>query len=255
MIIDAHTHIRDPTWPAEYETPEYTIKVMDRYGIDMSVIIPLDGVGGFDYRIGNTETAKAVKKYPEKLIGVAHIIPTMYGLDEALKECDRVIKELGFKGLKTHTPTELWYANSREYGFPLVEKAIKLNVPIFFHCGDPATCEFSDPVLIADLAEHFPEATIVLGHMGHRRWGDAIWAAKKNENIYLDTSFTQTSAIVSAAKTIGADRVMFGSDNPINSPGGVLGHIRALDLYGIPQDEIDLILGKNAEKVYLAHAL
>lgn len=248
MIVDAHTHIQDPTWPKEFETVDYLVSVMDRFGIDKAIAIPLDGLAGFDYREGNTRAAEACRKYPDRVYPVAHIVTTMYGIKEALKEAERCILRLGMKGLKTHTPTEMYAANDPHYSFPLVEKAIELDVPLFFHCGDPATCQFSDPILIADTAEHFPECKVWLGHLGHRRWGDAIWAAKQNPNIWLDTSFAQTSAIVRAVKTIGAERVLMGSDNPINSSGAVLGNCRAMEPYGITQEEIALVMGRNAER-------
>jgi predicted TIM-barrel fold metal-dependent hydrolase len=250
MIVDGHTHILDPTWPVEFETADYLVKVMDEAGVDFAITVPIPGVGGEDYREGNRMAFEATKKYPDRIGAMAHIVPTMFGIEVARKECEKAIKEYGFKGLKTHTPTELWYANSKEYSYPIVEEAIRLRVPIFFHCGDPATCEYSDPFLLGDLADTFPEAKIIVGHLGHRRWGDAIWVVKKHGNMYLDTSFAQTSAIVNAVKTVGSNRVLMGSDTPINSMIGVLAHVRSMRMYGISSEEIENVSGRNAMQLY-----
>lgn len=248
MIIDDHAHfpIADPVWPDDWRQVDFLIKTMDQWGVNKAVIICTDPINGGDYRDGNRKVYEAVKQHPDRLIGFAWLHPThSSGLQAALAEGEKCVKERGFKGFKLHPATEMYSYSNRQYCDPIIELAVKLKVPVFCHTGDPATCPFSSPILVADLADRFPDAKLVLGHFGHRRWNDAIWAAKTHDNIMLDTSFGQTSAIAVAVRTIGAERLMMGSDWPINSFSASIGHVRGAH---ISDENRQLILGENAAK-------
>jgi uncharacterized protein len=54
-------------------------------------------------RVCNDAIAEVVSKYPNKFVGAVATIP-MNNIEAALKEIDRVINELGFKGILMHTP-------------------------------------------------------------------------------------------------------------------------------------------------------
>ncbi len=246
MIIDDHTHfpISDPIWPDEWRKADFMIKSMDQWGIDKSIVVCTDPINGGDYKVGNQKVYDVVKQYPDRLIGFAWIHPTQSeGIEVALQEARRCVKERGFKGLKLHPCTEMYSYASKEYCYPIIEESIKLQVPVFCHTGDPATCPYSGSVLIADLADRYPDAKLILGHLGHRRWNDAIWAVKKRDNLMLDTSFGQTSAITVAVRTLGADRIMMGSDWPINSFGASTGHMKGAF---IRDEERQKLMGDNA---------
>jgi len=248
MIIDIHSHfLADRTWPEEWRTPEFLIKDMDKWGIDKAVIVCGDPLIGGDYREGNTKVANAISKFPDRLIGFAWIHPThASGIDAAVKEAERCVRELKFKGLKLHPATEMYSYTSQRYCYPIIEAAIRLHAPVFCHTGDPPSCPYSHPVLLADLADRFPDAKLILGHLGNRLWDDAVWAMSKHDNLVAETSFGQTSGITSMVKAVGAERVVMGSDWPTNSFGASLGHIRGAF---IPDRDKELIMGENAAKL------
>lgn len=246
MIIDIHAHIEDPTALYFDSSAEGVIGLMDQCGIDMSVIGALQWLAGYPAQ-ANVATAKAVEKYPNRFMGTVYVHP-QGGIDKALEEAERYVRQLGFKAIgEIHPATEFTPANSERYYYPVMEKAIELKVPVHIHCGDPATDPFSGPMLIGDLAERFPEARIILGHLGHRRWYDAIWTVKNHDNLLVDTSFAQTSALVKAVQVLGAERVLFGTDTPVNNPAAMLSHVRGA--YGLTEEQKSLILGKNAAKL------
>ena len=68
--------------------------------------------------------------------------------------------------------------------------------------------------------------------------------------LYMDTAFSSGSVPPPCAKqsiaAFGADHVLFGSDNPWSATGRELAFVRSL---GLSEEETELILGKNAERL------
>jgi predicted TIM-barrel fold metal-dependent hydrolase len=82
-------------------------------------------------KLANNEMAELVKKYPDRFIAALGILP-MNNMDAALKEADRCINELGFKGIMIYTPINDKPLDSPEF-IPLYEKMAKYDLPIFIH--------------------------------------------------------------------------------------------------------------------------
>ncbi len=81
--------------------------------------------------MANDGMAALVKQYPDKFIGAIGCLP-MNNMPAALKEADRCINVLGFKGIQIHTPSSDKPLDSPEF-IPLYEKALSLGVPIWIH--------------------------------------------------------------------------------------------------------------------------
>jgi aminocarboxymuconate-semialdehyde decarboxylase len=82
-------------------------------------------------RLANDGLAELVKKYPDRFMAALGYLP-MNNMDAALKETDRCINELGFKGIMIYTPINEKPLDSPEF-IPLYEKMIKYDLPIFVH--------------------------------------------------------------------------------------------------------------------------
>ncbi|HLA80266.1 MAG TPA: amidohydrolase family protein, partial [Thermoleophilia bacterium] len=88
---------------------EARIGEMDAGGIDLAVVsLTSPGTDHFYPAIGtglarrcNDALAAAIDRYPGRLMGFAALAPK--NADEAAKELERCVKELGFKGWKTHS--------------------------------------------------------------------------------------------------------------------------------------------------------
>jgi predicted TIM-barrel fold metal-dependent hydrolase len=97
------------------------------------------------------------------------------------------------------------------------------------------------------LAREFSETTVILGHAGAPMFtGPAIVAGEVAPNIVLETSWCSPHDIGRAIKTLGAERVLFGSDLLFN-PGMELAKYRGI---GLSDDVLELCLGHNALRVY-----
>ena len=93
----------------------------------------------------------------------------------------------------------------------------------------------------------FPELKIVLAHSGSAVFSsEASLAAKLCPNVYLETSWMQSIAIHGFCKTLGARRVMFGSDHGENA-AAELAKYRTM---GLSNGELEWCLGKTAAEVF-----
>ena len=78
----------------------------------------------------NDEMAGLVSKYPDRFVGAVASLP-LNDMDATLKEAERAINELRFRGV------EIWATNAKplddEYFRPLYEKMWRYNLPIWIH--------------------------------------------------------------------------------------------------------------------------
>lgn len=235
MIIDSHTHVHSlPGHPWD-SPPERILRLLDDAGIAAAAIMPYS-----DASPGSTvlldQTAEWAKTADGRLIPYARLAP-----DEGAAELLRnAVEGRGFMGLKLH-PVGFRAFPDDPGVIELLEMAGRLGIPALFHCGDE---EYTLPLQILRAAEKCPQTRIILGHMGgYFHVEDAIFAAKRCENIILETSAMPfPSAIKAAVEEIGPERVIFGSDGP--------GCLPALEvdktlLAGLDSDQLCLILSDS----------
>ena len=79
----------------------------------------------------NDEMAELVAKYPDRFVGALATLP-MNNMEAALREADRTIKDLHFKGAYIHTPIAEKPLDLPEFR-PLFEKMAQYDLPIFVH--------------------------------------------------------------------------------------------------------------------------
>ncbi len=82
-------------------------------------------------RMCNDEIAEVVAKYPKKYIAAIANVP-LNNIDMALKETERAIKDLGFKGIQIHTRVNGKPPSTDEM-MPLYELMVKFDLPIWIH--------------------------------------------------------------------------------------------------------------------------
>jgi len=191
---------------------EGRVRDMDEAGIDMQVLsLSAPGCEDFSPSDGtalskktNDEMSKVIKRYPDRFIGLAALAPQ--SPVEAADELERAVKELGLRGVKTHSHIGDTYLDDKKY-WVIFERAEKLGVPIYLHPTTPNPAmlkSYSDygfslagPVLGfgAETALHamrliysgvfdkYPGLKIILGHLGEGLifWIDRIDFAFKKQ--------------------------------------------------------------------------
>lgn len=230
MIVDSHVHIGEfPSFNVELDA-KGLVSIMNKWNVQKALVST----------VPNSLTLEAIKKYKDRLYGLAWINPHK---GEAAELVDKAITKWGFKGLKMH-PLIDSYLPDDEIVFPTIEKACKHHIPILFHCGHPP---WSLPWHFGNLADTYPEAKIILGHMGHGHIvyiNAAIEVARKHENIILETSaMPMHSKIKEAVIKVGEHRVMYGSDTPFGHPAF---EITKVEVAGLTQKQLSKVLGENA---------
>jgi hypothetical protein len=125
-------------------------------------------------------------------------------------------------------------------------EAAKLKIPILIRSS---MLDQSHPRRIANLADRFPDATIIMGHMGFiLNWPDAIEFARQYENLILETSSTAMTAslVRRCVDEVGEDRIVFGTNMPIDYPGPNIVRITHAD---ITDEARKKIMGENIARI------
>lgn len=174
---------------------EGRLKNMDKAGIDMQVLsLSTPGCEQFSAADGtkfsqktNDALAKAVKKYPDRFIGMAALAPQ--NPVEAARELERAVKELGLRGVKLNSHVGGNYLDDTRY-WPIFEVAEKLGVPVYLHPNSPSPGlikPFADygfaltgptlgfgmeaavhtmRLIYSGLFDKYPRLKMILGHLG-----------------------------------------------------------------------------------------
>lgn len=165
--------------------------------------------------------------------------------EDEYKSLARELIDSGFVSIKLHT---IGHAIN-----PMVSDAEKvfeigreLDIPVNVHTGPGVP--FALPSHVLPRAEEFSDVDIVLNHAG---W-DAVYAtealivADHCDNVFLEPSWCSPWMKSILYENLGADRLLFGSDDTINQATELF-MWRDLD---IPKSDLEKILFKNAEKLY-----
>ncbi|OPY64479.1 MAG: Amidohydrolase [Syntrophorhabdaceae bacterium PtaU1.Bin034] len=82
-------------------------------------------------RLCNDEMAEVVAKYPDKFVAAVANLP-LNDIDASVREAERAIKELGFKGIQIYTRITGKPPSADEF-MPLYELMAELDLPIWLH--------------------------------------------------------------------------------------------------------------------------
>jgi predicted TIM-barrel fold metal-dependent hydrolase len=159
------------------------LEFMDNAGIDASVLsATLDSVE--DCILTDEMYARLTKEHPERFICFAPCIPTRG--EEALKELERAINDLGLKGVVISPQNDGAALDSREL-WPFYELVSLLNIPIFVHITNiPVGYEALDAdynlnvlftrevdnaantirLILGGVLSEFPDLKFVMSHLG-----------------------------------------------------------------------------------------
>lgn len=243
MIIDVHCHLFERFEYLRGLSVEDIVATLDEAGVEKTVMFTLSGLF-HDARRANDEIADAAARHPDRLIPFATVNPR--DGDAALEEMERSVKELGHRGFKLHPWNSSFFANSPA-AHEVARKGEELGVPFIIHSGTPPS---SSPLQIAEMARVAPGTDFMLAHMGlPDLWKEALSAAMRYPNIYLETSGTPSLAIRTAVQRLGAERVIYGSDLPFGGRENIFFQIQKIKDLELSDAEERLILRGNAERV------
>ncbi len=276
MIIDFHTHVfsprikanrsqyadSDPSFALIYAdkkariaTADELIESMDRDGVDISVIV---NYGWTTHELcveTNDYILESIARYPRRLIGFCAVQPLSY--EASIAEIERCAKG-GIKGVGELRPDiQLLDLGHKEVMQPFVEVLEKHNLILLTHTSEPVGHIYPGkgavtPDMIYPFITNFPDLTIVCAHWGGGLpfYGLMPGVKKAMGNVYFDNAaspFLYNPQIYSeVSRLIGADRILFGSDYPLLTPGRLL---QEIDSAALTEEEKSLMLSGNARRL------
>ena len=192
----------------------------------------------------NALVAELARRYPRRISGLCQVNP--HFVDVSLAEMDRHIRCGPLIGIGELCQFELGYETDDPRMFPLIEKAIELDVPVLMHSSSEPHSRGVDR-----LAARFPEARFILAHMGGRmNWPKGLAVARRHDNVWVDTSgyvMTCPGAMERALDELGSGKILFGVDFPLVSAAPL---ITVLDQLGLGDDDYERIAFRNTVEVF-----
>jgi predicted TIM-barrel fold metal-dependent hydrolase len=207
VILDAYNNLWEAGGTSDYLTAEsHTVEAMlasmDAAGVDMAVGCSLGQMVDNDYVAG------LARAHPDRIIGFGQVNPRLPGAVEEVHAC----AERGLRGLKLH-PTMHGY-HFADHGLldPVFAACAERGLVVLVNALDDPFCA---PLAVEEIARGFPEAPVLLAHMG-TVWNvvEAVLVAERNPHIYLETSSAQLLDVRLAYARVGAGKLVMGTDWP-----------------------------------------
>ncbi len=250
LIIDAHAHLgpcaeldtakQDRCWEDDM------LRYMDQCGVDVTICSLMPALNG-DVPYGNSEMARVVAQHPRRMVGYT-TINIRYGEDEMSAELEKHLLQGNLKGIKIHPESGDWPVSSPLYR-PLWIFAHEHQIPLLSHTWHSSpTCA---PTMFAPIAQSFPRMPLIVGHSGGTVEGvlASIEVARQSENIYLDlcSSCMPDGMIELMVESVGADRLLFGSDVCFYDGRAKIGQLAGAR---ISDEDKRRIFGRNAMQLF-----
>jgi hypothetical protein len=289
-VIDCHVHLypdainRAPAgWAAAHGEPHWAqlctrrrkdgravqafpslkdlLTEMDRAEVERAVLLGWYWERAENCAAQNAFFAECVRAHPDRLSAFATVQPAG-GAERAVAEMRRAHAD-GLCGLGELSPHAQGYAAAGPELGAVLAVAAELKWPVNLHVTDPNRGTYSGRVEtplgdFADLAQKWPEVTLILAHWGG---GQPLRSASGGifENVYYDTA---ASPLLYGpefwqpfVKAVGQERVLFGSDYPLNNyprtesaaeMARLLAEVRGA---GLGEETLTAILTDNARTV------
>jgi predicted TIM-barrel fold metal-dependent hydrolase len=236
LIIDSHIHIGK--WSDIFFNYESTVaeavEVMKSSGVDAALAMPTDSTP-------NSELFAQTNNHPDfKFHFMAWINPDDPELDSFLDEnIDNV------SAFKIHPSIQRKRMTDESYD-KYLQLASDKKKPVIVHCG--RWQEIASYKFPLECTDKFPDLMVVLAHLGGDQPGLFLQCAEdvKNgnyPNVYLGTESVREFHFVNkVVHTVGAEKVIFGSDYNLGLPKTYIPIVESLD---IPATDKELIFSGN----------
>lgn len=267
MIIDFHTHIfpdkiaektiahlagRGGIIPRFDGTERGLLDNMRSCGVDISIAHPVitapkqfDSITAFADEVNRRHAAFT----EERIISFAGIHPCCENIGEKMK----LIKELGFPGVKIHPDYQDTKINDDSY-VEILKYAMEYDLTVMTHAGVDGAYRERDPMCTPDgvieLIRRVPHKKLVLGHFGGNEMTEEVFDTLCGEEVYFDTALVLDYIDEKSFKKIldkhGEDRILFATDNPWADAGFYIERIRS---FGLGERVENKIFCENAKSL------
>ncbi|MBN2273911.1 MAG: amidohydrolase [Bacteroidales bacterium] len=235
---------------------ENLLQQMDEAGVEKSVLFAMYSPILF---ASNEFVAGICNQFPGRFTGFASVDIKNREAPDILEDA---VKKLGLKGLKLHPPLQDFHPNDKAV-WPIYEKARDLNIPVVFHVGTTpfgnlVKLSQANPVLLDEVANDFPDLTIILTHLGTLWHNESFMVTEKHTNVYIDTAAypyeIKELLNENLIRRVGENKFIFGTDFPMpyegkmHRIGDFVDCIKALDISGELKEMIFYVNFENLMK-------
>lgn len=269
--FDVHLHLSAfwPDPPHTFYRPDldYTLtgllREMDSVGVAAGLVLPEEHTPTVQESLREGEAHR--RSSGGRLLKASTVDPTR-GREEVERAVGLWEREPDLAALKLYPGYQHFYPWEARLE-PLYEFAARTHRVVMVHQGDTldplALVKFARPIELDEVAVRYRDVRFVLCHFGNPWVEEAAEVVYKNPNVYVDTSGLfwsprsryyapmiahMRARISGAIAAIGdPDRVLYGSDWPLESLGTALEFVRSLAL---PPEDIERILGENARRLF-----
>jgi OH-DDVA meta-cleavage compound hydrolase len=241
------------------------LRFLDRMGIDLQLLSPRpytlihhekpEKIVHWYVEACNDLIARQCRLHPERFRGVAALPQCAgVGIESALAELERCVKELGFVGCLVNPDPgargdDTTPAMGEQYWYPLYEKLVELDVPAMVHSSTclssrlPYTLHFVNEESIAIVSllngrvfQDFPELKLVVPHGGgaipyqmgrfmatrypssrgieRESVPESDYFENAMKRLYYDTCLYTKEALELLLRAVGPDNCLFGTETP-----------------------------------------
>lgn len=263
---------------------DHRLDEMNALGIKTQVLSPLlHGIHTLPPRTGvelcqlvNDKVADVVQKSNGRFEAFG-VLP-LQSTDESLKELDRIVGTLSFKGVIFLSNIAGKFLDEARF-WPVYERVTALGIPVFIHPTHPVndrgmrdhnlisclgflydTTLAMSRIIFSGLLERFQDLRFILPHVGSvipyiaarmdkELARDADKEMKRSPSdtfklVYVDTVSLHPPALMLAHGYVGSDRILFGCDYPFWGLGEGLDSVQSLE---IPDEDKNKIFYRNAK--------
>jgi predicted TIM-barrel fold metal-dependent hydrolase len=228
---------------------------MDEEGVDKSVIFGFPWEQEDHYKRHNDYILESVGRYPDRLIGFGCFSALSFGSG---KEAERCLVS-GLSGIGELAVYDSDLTSEVTAGLKdIMTLCVQNDVPVLLHVNEPVGHNYPGkaPITLSRIyrfLKAYPSNSIVLAHWGG---GLFLYGLMKKEvketlaNVWFDTAASpylySPNTYRIAGEIIGFDKVLFGSDYPLLSPGRYFTEMASA---GLPSDAMDQVKGLNAARL------
>jgi predicted TIM-barrel fold metal-dependent hydrolase len=276
MIIDFHTHVLPPQvkkdrnryarndsafaqiygdYKVKIATAEELVENMERDGVDISIIVNYGWSTHEFCVLTNDYIMEVVNRHPKRLVGFGAVAD--YHSEDSFKEIERCVRG-GLRGIGELRPDCQPPGFSQKKAIePFAALLRKHKLFLMTHASEPVGHIYPgkgtvSPGMLWWFISAFPDLTTVCAHWG----GGLPFYALMPEvnralaNVYFDTAASpflyRPEIYRQVSQLIGAEKILFGSDFPVMSPGRIL---KEIDTAGLSEEDKKNITSGNARRL------
>jgi predicted TIM-barrel fold metal-dependent hydrolase len=262
-MIDVHTHCHlaehwgcewDRNWQPVYgheyadRSPAQYDEAMAAAGVDLAFVFGMRAT-----RVGVIRPNEYVERFcaETETNTLGFMALDLNDTDVLDQMADGIAR--GLRGIKLY-PILAHFDPRDEAHDPFFRAATEAGLIVLWHMGATPSpegrLEFSDPLVVDDVARRHPDLRQIIAHLGHPWQRETIVVLRKNRNVFTDVSASWARpldgymALVRAQEWNVVPKLLFGSDYPLWTPFEAVAGLRELAAMrpaGLPYITVDTV--------------